>query len=59
VFISPSVVAQQTAQQYGVQIIGHSEELVENFYAISVERRITHPCVAAITESARARLFAA
>ena len=59
VFISPSVVAQQTAQQYGVRIIGHSEELVENFYAISVERRITHPCVAAITESARARLFAA
>lgn len=58
VFISPSVVAPQTAQQYGVQIIGHSDDLVENFYAISVERRITHPCVAAITESARARLFA-
>lgn len=58
VFISPSVVAGATAQQYGVEIIGHSEELVENFYAISVERRITHPCVAAITESARGRLFA-
>jgi LysR family transcriptional activator of nhaA len=57
VFISPSVVENQTAQQYGVQILGRSEELVENFYAISVERRITHPCVAAITESARGELF--
>ena len=57
VFISPSVVENQTAQQYGVRILGRSEELVENFYAISVERRITHPCVAAITQSARGELF--
>jgi LysR family transcriptional activator of nhaA len=57
VFISPSVVENQTAQQYGVQILGRSNELVENFYAISVERRITHPCVAAITQSARGELF--
>ncbi len=57
VFMSPSVVETQTAQQYGVQILGSSEELVENFYAISVERRITHPCVAAITQAARGQLF--
>jgi len=57
VFLSPSVVEQQTAEQYGVQILGRSEELVENFYAISVERRITHPCVAAITQAARGALF--
>jgi LysR family transcriptional regulator, transcriptional activator of nhaA len=57
VFLSPSVVAAQTAQQYGVSILGHSDELVENFYAISVERRITHPCVAAITQAARGALF--
>jgi LysR family transcriptional activator of nhaA len=31
--------------------------LVEEFFAISVERRITHPCVAAITRSAKADLF--
>ncbi len=57
VFMSPSVVEEQTAQQYDVQILGRSDELVENFYAISVERRITHPCVAAITEAARGQLF--
>lgn len=33
-------------------------DLVEEFFAISVERRITHPCVTAITEAARNELFA-
>jgi LysR family transcriptional activator of nhaA len=37
--------------------IGRATELVESFYAISVERRISHPCVVAITSAARNRLF--
>ncbi|MFY8082494.1 MAG: LysR substrate-binding domain-containing protein [Rubrivivax sp.] len=57
VFISPSVVEQQTCAQYGVQVIGRSSDLVEQFYAISVERRITHPGVAAITQAARSALL--
>jgi LysR family transcriptional activator of nhaA len=39
--------------------IGQTDELVEEFFAISVERRITHPCVVAITDGARGRLFGA
>lgn len=31
---------------------------MEEFYAISVERRITHPAVVAITAAARSKLFA-
>ncbi len=57
VFVSPTVVADETAAQFGVRVIGRSDELVEDFYAISVERRITHPCVAAITHAARDALF--
>ncbi len=57
VFMSPSVLEAQTIAQYGVEVLGRSDELVEEFFAISVERRITHPCVAAITQVARARLF--
>lgn len=57
VFISPSVVEQQTCAQYDVQVIGRSSDLVEQFYAISVERRISHPGVAAITQAARNALF--
>jgi LysR family transcriptional activator of nhaA len=57
VFLSPSVVEQETAGQLDVQVIGHTDEIVEDFYAISAERRITHPGVAAITQAARGALF--
>lgn len=59
IFLSPTVVEDETIAQYGVQVIGRTDELVEDFYAISVERRITHPGVAAITEAARSELFGA
>jgi len=57
VFMSPSVLEAETVAHYGVEVIGRSDELVEEFYAVSVERRITHPAVAAITRAARGRLF--
>ena len=57
VFLSPSVVEEETAKQYGVKVIGRSSEMQDHFYAISVERRITHPGVAAITNAARGALF--
>ena len=59
VFMAPTVLEAQIAAQYGVTVLGRSDELVEEFFAISVERRITHPCVAAITRVARAKLFSA
>ncbi len=57
VFMSPTILEKETVAQYGVQVIGRTEELVEEFFAVSVERRISHPCVAAITQNARGRLF--
>jgi LysR family transcriptional activator of nhaA len=57
VFIAPAVLEGATCEQYSVEVLGRSEELIEEFFAISVERRITHPGVAAITQSARHRLF--
>lgn len=59
VFMTPAVLESETATQYGVRVVGRSDELVEEFHAISTERRITHPCVAAITSSARNQFFAA
>ena len=59
VFMSPAVLEQETVAQHGVEVIGRTSELVEEFFAVSVERRITHPCVAAITQAARGRLFGA
>ncbi len=57
VFMAPSVLDAETCSQFGVEVIGRTAELVEEFYAVSVERRITHPCVLAITDAARGQLF--
>jgi LysR family transcriptional regulator, transcriptional activator of nhaA len=58
VFPAPAVLAREISRQFQVERLGTPEDLVEEFYAISVERRITHPGVAAITEAARIELFA-
>jgi LysR family transcriptional activator of nhaA len=57
VFLVPTVVEHETSAEFGAQVVGRSEEMVDDFYAISVERRITHPAVAAVTQAARGELF--
>ncbi len=57
VFMVPGVMEAETVAQFGVQCVGRSDELVDEFFAVSVERRITHPCVVAITDAARGQLF--
>ncbi len=56
-FMAPTVMEQETVEQFGVELIGRTDELVDEFFAVSVERRITHPCVVAITDAARGQLF--
>ena len=53
IFICPTAIASENMKQYGVSLVGSTEDLREHFYAISVERKISHPAVAAITETAR------
>ena len=57
VFIAPTPIAAEVEKQFGVVGIGQTDEVREQFYAISVERKISHPAVAAITETAREWLF--
>ncbi len=57
IFAAPSAIAEQVRRQYGVMAIGRTEAVTEVFYAISVERRLTHPAVVAITSAARRELF--
>ena len=56
-FMTPTVLEDETCTRYGVEVIGRTTELLEEFYAISVERRITHPCVVAITRAARVQFL--
>jgi LysR family transcriptional activator of nhaA len=58
VFMAATVLEAEIEAGFGVEVIGRSAELEEEFFAITVERRIRHPAVVAITESARGELFA-
>lgn len=57
IFPAPTVIAEQVMRQYDVVDIGSTGEVVEQFYAISVERKLTHPAVVAISRAARQGLF--
>jgi len=57
VFAAPSVVGREISRQYRVKPLGEAEGVVERYFAISVERRIKHPGVLAISTAARNDLF--
>jgi len=54
---APTVVERDVAAQYGLSVVGRVEGVRERFYAISVEKRLKHPAVVAISEAARHDLF--
>ncbi len=57
VFPSPTAIANEVEQMYHASMIGTVEDLKETYYAISPERKIKHPGVIQITETARSQLF--
>lgn len=59
VFAAPTAIEKEVRRHYRVSPIGRIDGIVERFYAISVERRLKHPAVLAISETARTELFAA
>jgi LysR family transcriptional regulator, transcriptional activator of nhaA len=48
----PSLVAKEAQERYGFQRVGTTEKCRAQFYAISAERRVTHPAVLLITARA-------
>lgn len=58
IFCAPTVVAREVADVYDVRPLGATDDVIERFFAISVEKKIKHEAVVAISESARDRLFA-
>jgi LysR family transcriptional activator of nhaA len=57
-FAVPTAVEAEVIRAYGVRLIGREKSIRERFYAISVEKRIKHPAVVAITRAARGILSA-
>jgi LysR family transcriptional activator of nhaA len=58
VFPAPSAIADEICRHYGVTVVGQTDDVRERYYALSAERRMTHPGVVSISATARADLFA-
>lgn len=57
-FVAPTVIGGEVRAQYGVRVVGRLEGAAEQFHALSMERRIKHPAVTVLTDTARRRLSA-
>lgn len=57
VFFMPSIIEDEVKQSFGLEVVGRSNTLKQKFYAISAERKVTHPAVAAICDTARDKIF--
>ena len=56
-FVAPAAIEREICRQYRVQRVGTLPGVRERYYVISVERRLKHPAVVAISETAREKLF--
>jgi LysR family transcriptional activator of nhaA len=58
-FVAPSVLEKEITRQFGVTVVGRLDAVRERYFAISVERRLKHPAVVAISEAANEMLATA
>ena len=58
VFAAPDVIVDELRRRYKVELVGRAKDIKQRFYAISVERKIKNPAVAAICQVARKHIFA-
>jgi LysR family transcriptional activator of nhaA len=58
VFPAPTVLEKQLQKENGLTVLGRVPSIRGRFYAISLERKLRHPAIIAISESARRKLFA-
>lgn len=56
-FAAPTVLENEFRSERKLKIIGRAESVRNRYYAISVERKLKHPAVVAICETARHELF--
>ncbi len=56
-FASPTAIVDQVCKQYEVIEVGRIDSVVEHVYAITTERRLTHPAIVAISKSAKEAVF--
>jgi len=57
VLFAPTVLESQLQAEHKLTMVGQINTIVEEFFAISIERRISHPAVSMIMDAARSELF--
>ena len=57
IFVGPTIIENEICREFHVEVIGRTDQILEAFYAITVERRVRHPVALAITRTAREKLF--
>jgi LysR family transcriptional activator of nhaA len=55
-FVAPTVLEKEVQRQFDVTVVGRLESVRERYFALSVERRLKHPAVVAISEAANQML---
>ncbi len=58
-FAASTAIEEEICRMYRMAVVGRTDEIEERFYAISPERRLKHPSVLLITNTACADLFTA
>ena len=56
-FASPTSTEAQVRRQYGLSVLGRAKDISASYYAISLDRRLKHPAVVAISEFAHRSMF--
>jgi LysR family transcriptional activator of nhaA len=56
-FATPTPTEAQVKRHYQLTLLGRTRDIVESFYAISLDRRLKHPAVVAISEFAQNAVF--
>lgn len=56
-FVAPTAIADDVVDQYRVVRVGRLETVSEQLFAITSERRLSHPAIVAISQTARDEVF--
>lgn len=56
-FAAPTAIADHVCKQYKLVQIGSIDSVIDQLYAITTERRLTHPAIIAISKAAREDVF--
>ncbi|MFM9882840.1 MAG: transcriptional activator NhaR [Burkholderiales bacterium] len=59
IFAAPTVTEEEVCEKYHVKVMGRTDAVRQQFYVISVERRLSHPAVVAISNAAHDEIFRA